>query len=91
MAEYTPQLQGWLFTSEGGYVDHPADPGGATNHGITRKVLARWRGVSPWTALPLGVVVTGDDLPNAFPYFIAIKRLHNARVTAGTAPPVLAG
>lgn len=52
MAEYTPQLQGWLFASEGGYVDHPADPGGATNHGITHKTLARWRGVSPWTALP---------------------------------------
>lgn len=29
---------------EGGYVDHPADPGGATNHGITHKVLAAFRG-----------------------------------------------
>jgi lysozyme family protein len=29
---------------EGGYVDHPADPGGATNLGITRRTLARWRG-----------------------------------------------
>ena len=29
---------------EGGYVDHPADPGGATNLGITRATLARWRG-----------------------------------------------
>ena len=46
---------------------------------------------SPWTALPLGVVVTGADLPNAFPYFIAIERLVNAGVTAGTALPVLAG
>lgn len=52
MAQYTPEIQGWLFASEGGYVDHPKDPGGATNHGITRKVLARWRGVTPWSALP---------------------------------------
>lgn len=29
---------------EGGFVDHPADPGGATNMGITRAVLAEWRG-----------------------------------------------
>jgi len=29
---------------EGGYSNHPADPGGSTNMGITRKVLAEWRG-----------------------------------------------
>jgi lysozyme family protein len=29
---------------EGGYVDHPADPGGATNHGITLGTLSKWRG-----------------------------------------------
>lgn len=29
---------------EGGYVDHPADPGGATNMGITHKTLADYRG-----------------------------------------------
>lgn len=29
---------------EGGYSDHPADPGGATKYGITRAVLADWRG-----------------------------------------------
>ncbi|WP_102867874.1 glycoside hydrolase family 108 protein [Pseudovibrio exalbescens] len=34
----------WVGLSEGGYVDHPSDPGGATNHGITRQTLASWRG-----------------------------------------------
>ena len=33
-----------VLEHEGGYVDHPADPGGATNLGITRATLARWRG-----------------------------------------------
>jgi lysozyme family protein len=36
---------------EGGYADHPSDPGGATNMGITRKTLARWRAVTPWWRL----------------------------------------
>lgn len=31
---------------EGGYVDHPADPGGATNLGITIHTLRKWRGES---------------------------------------------
>lgn len=29
---------------EGGYSDHPSDPGGATNLGITKAVLERFRG-----------------------------------------------
>jgi lysozyme family protein len=33
-----------IFRHEGGYVDHPLDPGGATNRGITRATLARHRG-----------------------------------------------
>ena len=41
-----------VLRHEGGYADHPADPGGATNLGITHKTLARWRLVSPWWKLP---------------------------------------
>ena len=33
-----------VLAFEGGYVDHPLDPGGATNLGITRRTLARFRG-----------------------------------------------
>jgi lysozyme family protein len=33
-----------IFDEEGGFSDMPGDPGGATNLGITRATLARWRG-----------------------------------------------
>ncbi|WP_082555208.1 glycoside hydrolase family 108 protein [Devosia sp. Root635] len=46
-----------VLKQEGGYVDHPADPGGATNMGITHKTLARWRMVSPWWKLPKSAVM----------------------------------
>ncbi|CAA9382655.1 MAG: hypothetical protein AVDCRST_MAG60-1007 [uncultured Nocardioides sp.] len=39
---------------------------------------------SPLTAVLLGVTMTGADLPNAFPYFIAIERL----VQSDTSTPV---
>ncbi|POH70909.1 hypothetical protein E3O57_05010 [Cryobacterium sp. TMN-39-2] len=46
---------------------------------------------TPWTALPFGALLTGADLPNAFPYFIAIERLLNAGVTTGAGLLILAG
>lgn len=51
--------------------------------------LPTWFGVG--TALPLGILVTGADLPNAFPYFIAIERMIDANITAGTGLLALAG
>jgi lysozyme family protein len=33
-----------VLAHEGGYVDHPDDPGGATNMGVTHATLADWRG-----------------------------------------------
>jgi hypothetical protein len=46
---------------------------------------------TPWTALPFGALLTGADLPNAFPYFIAIERLLDARLAPGEGLLVLAG
>ncbi len=33
----------FILSWEGGFVDHPADPGGRTNKGVTQKVYDRWR------------------------------------------------
>jgi len=33
-----------VLAHEGGYSDHPRDPGGATRFGITQTTLAQWRG-----------------------------------------------
>ena len=33
-----------LLAHEGGFVEHPDDPGGATKFGITGRTLARFRG-----------------------------------------------
>jgi len=35
-----------VLAQEGGFVDHPSDPGGATNMGITFNTLKDWRGQS---------------------------------------------
>lgn len=34
---------GFTLRWEGGYVNHPLDPGGATNLGITQRVYTAWR------------------------------------------------
>jgi Sap, sulfolipid-1-addressing protein len=51
-------------------------------------ILPRWFG--PWTAGPLGVLATGADLPNAFPYLLAIERLNAAQVPTDAGVTVLA-
>lgn len=46
MKENLERALAFVFEFEGGYADHPADPGGATNLGITFNELAAWRGRS---------------------------------------------
>ena len=36
------QVIGWIGLSEGGYVNHPRDPGGATDRGITQRTYDAW-------------------------------------------------
>lgn len=68
-----------VFAREGGYVDNPNDPGGATNMGITQAVLSAWRRTHPDVPASVGLMprsvasaiyreqywdaIRGDDLP----------------------------
>ena len=51
---FTPNIQSYVLASEGGYVNHPRDPGKATNMGITIATLSAWRGTK----------VTNEDVRN---------------------------
>ncbi|WP_250037552.1 GAP family protein [Paractinoplanes maris] len=51
--------------------------------------VPRW--VNPLSAAVLGLVMTGADLPNAFPYFIAVERIVNADVGTTRSLVIIAG
>ena len=68
-----------ILRYEGGYVNHPADPGGMTNLGVTKRVWEEWtgkpateadmRGLTPAMVAPLYTrrywdLIRGDDLPS---------------------------
>ena len=44
MRDNFEQCMGWLLEHEGGYVNHPSDPGGETNFGVTRAVYEQYAG-----------------------------------------------
>ena len=73
-----------LLKHEGGYVNHPRDPGGETNHGVTRLVWQRWVGrelkdnemkyltqadVAPLYKHEYWKKIKGDDLPSGLDFF----------------------
>lgn len=45
-----------ILRHEGGYVDHPQDPGGATNYGITQETYDGWRGVPRVASRPVRLI-----------------------------------
>lgn len=74
-----------VLKHEGGYIDHPADPGGATNLGVTRKVWEEWvkctvtkgeiKALTPEMVKPLyrkkyWDVCRCDDLPAGLDYVV---------------------
>lgn len=77
---------GWLLVHEGGYVNHPKDPGGATNRGVTqatydgyrRRMNLAKRSVKEITMAEVMAiyksqywdVVKGDELPAGLDYAV---------------------
>ena len=74
-----------VLKHEGGYVDHPKDPGGATNLGCTKKVWEEWVGhevtkddikaltiadVSPLYKARYWDKCRGDDLPRGVDFAV---------------------
>lgn len=51
-----------ILKHEGGYVDHPRDPGGATNLGVTIGTLKAWRG-RPVTKAEVRALTVADVAP----------------------------
>ena len=56
MAKFEDAI-GIILKHEGGFADHPADPGGATNRGITFRLFKKY-------AVSLGLNPTLEDLKN---------------------------
>ena len=79
MRQNFEQCMGWLLEHEGGYVNHPSDPGGETNLGVTRAVYEQYAGRQVMDGEMEGLThddvypiykenywdrVRGDDLPS---------------------------
>ena len=76
----------WVLKSEGGYVEHPQDPGGATNKGVTLETYRIFRQNHHLTAEDLKKIsdqdvstiykkmfwdkIRGDDLPAGVDYCV---------------------
>lgn len=74
-----------ILKHEGGFVNHPSDPGGMTNLGVTKKVWEEWVGktvdekamraltpevVSPMYRKRYWDAVKADDLPDGLDYLM---------------------
>ena len=70
-----------LLKSEGGYVNHPDDPGGETNHGVTVAVARQSGYQGPMSSMPLSIAIDiyranywnrikADDLPNLIRFHV---------------------
>jgi lysozyme family protein len=90
---FEPALKAMLH-HEGGFVDHPKDPGGMTNLGVTKKVWEEWVGhevnekvmrsltpeiVGPMYKRKYWDRIKGDDLPQGVDYIV-----FDAAVNSGT-------
>ena len=87
MKQNQEAVLGWIGLSEGGYVNHPKDPGGATDRGITQSTYDAWnkrrgvkkrsvRGISKEEADQIivsqyFVPVQFDQLPPGLDYAVA--------------------
>lgn len=96
-AQNWPIIASWIQRVEGGFVNDPRDPGGATKYGITIRTLSAWRKM-PCTVEDVGRLtwtdareivktlywdtVHGDDLPSGLDYCVADASVNSGPVQA---------
>lgn len=82
-----------LLRHEGGFVDHPSDPGQETNHGITERVARQHGYTGDMRDLPLSVATTiyrkqywamikADQLPEALRFHVFDAAVNSGNVQA---------
>ena len=81
-----PQIMDWIRGHEGGFVDHPKDPGGRTNYGITQATYNAFRAAKGFGPRNVKMIhenevaeiyefqywsrIQGDDLPDGVDYTV---------------------
>jgi lysozyme family protein len=65
MRENFTKSLGMVLVHEGGYVNHPKDPGGATNKGVTQAVYDSWR-ASHGQPKQSVKFITGDEVEGIY-------------------------
>ena len=82
-----------LLKHEGGYSDHPSDPGGATMYGITQRVARKHGYTGHMRDLPLSVataiyrkqywgMIKADQLPEALRFHVFDAAVNSGHVQA---------
>ena len=91
-----------ILHHEGGYVNHPKDPGGETNLGVTKRVYEEWGGTKDMKQLTFEDVapiykknywdkVKADDLPSGLDLCVFDFAVNAASSRVVTMPAATAG
>lgn len=82
-----------VLKHEGGYVNHPKDPGGETNYGVTKATAVKFGYTGDMKEIPLSVVeeiyekgywraINGDALPDALRHHVFDAAVNSGPVRA---------
>lgn len=92
-----PKCFAAVLQHEGGFVNHPRDPGGMTNLGVTRNVWGNWIGKQPTEAQMRALsaldveplyrnrywnTIRGDELPSGVDYVVFDAAVNSGPVRA---------
>lgn len=98
LTDYQPKMNfkdalALVLKHEGGYVNHPKDPGGETNYGVTKTTAAKFGYTGDMKDIPLSVVeqiylkgywqaINGEALPDALRHHVFDAAVNSGPVRA---------